>query len=91
MTAQGLGIMIIEGSHKATGTGIFVSDIQERSAAAHVSNRRRSRNKESRRKQSISLNICVFQSGLKVGDMILAINTETFLQISYDEVGPGIT
>ena len=34
---QGLGIMIIEGSHKATGTGIFVSDIQERSAAFHVS------------------------------------------------------
>merc|ERR1719397_998325 len=55
----GLGIMIIEGSHKATGTGIFVSDIQERSAAFH--------------------------SGLKVGDMILAINTATFLQISYDE------
>merc|ERR550519_1615094 len=55
----GLGIMIIEGSHKATGTGIFVSDIQERSAAFH--------------------------SGLKVGDMILAINTSTFLQISYDE------
>ena len=26
-----------------------------------------------------------FQSGLKVGDMILAINTETFLGISYDE------
>ena len=35
--SQGLGIMIIEGSHKATGTGIFVSDIQERSAAFHVS------------------------------------------------------
>ena len=28
----------------------------------------------------------LFQSGLKVGDMILAINTETFLGISYDEV-----
>ena len=28
-----------------------------------------------------------FQSGLKVGDMILAINTETFIGISYDEVG----
>jgi len=56
---QGLGIMIIEGSHKATGSGIFVSDIQEKSAAFH--------------------------SGLKVGDMILAINTETFLMISYDE------
>lgn len=55
----GLGIMIIEGSHKATGTGIFVSDIQEKSPAFH--------------------------SGLKVGDMILAINTETFLNISYDE------
>ena len=33
----GLGIMIIEGSHKATGNGIFVSDIQEKSAAFHVS------------------------------------------------------
>jgi len=55
----GLGIMIIEGSHKATGNGIFVSDIQEKSAAFH--------------------------SGLKVGDMILAINTETFLGINYDE------
>lgn len=32
----GLGIMIIEGSHKATGNGIFVSDIQEKSAAFHV-------------------------------------------------------
>ena len=29
--------MIIEGSHKATGNGIFVSDIQEKSAAFHVS------------------------------------------------------
>ena len=29
--------MIIEGSHKATGSGIFVSDIQEKSAAFHVS------------------------------------------------------
>jgi len=55
---QGLGIMIIEGQHKATGNGIFVSDIQEQSAAFHA--------------------------GLKVGDMILAINTETFLNISYD-------
>jgi C-terminal processing protease CtpA/Prc len=27
------------------------------------------------------------QSGLKVGDMILAINTESFLDISYDTVG----
>ena len=27
-----------------------------------------------------------FQSGLKVGDMILAINTASFLEISYDEV-----
>ena len=35
--SQGLGIMIIEGSHKATGNGIFVSDIQEKSAAFHVS------------------------------------------------------
>ena len=32
----GLGIMIIEGSHKATGNGIFVSDIQEKSSAFHV-------------------------------------------------------
>ena len=32
----GLGIMIIEGSHKATGNGIFVSDIQEKSASFHV-------------------------------------------------------
>ncbi len=31
--------------------------------------------------------ICVMQSGLKVGDMILAINTESFLDISYDTVG----
>ena len=29
-------IMIIEGSHKETETGIFVSEIQERSAALHV-------------------------------------------------------
>ena len=28
--------MIIEGSHKETETGIFVSEIQERSAALHV-------------------------------------------------------
>ena len=34
---QGLGIMIIEGQHKATGNGIFVSDIQAESAAFHVS------------------------------------------------------
>ena len=27
----------------------------------------------------------MFQSGLKVGDMILAINTETFIGINYDE------
>ena len=32
-----------------------------------------------------SLMIVCLQSGLKVGDMILAINTETFIGINYDE------
>ena len=32
-----------------------------------------------------SLMIVFLQSGLKVGDMILAINTETFIGINYDE------
>jgi len=34
---QGLGIMIIEGKHAEVGQGIFVSDIQEGSAAEQVS------------------------------------------------------
>ena len=29
----------------------------------------------------------LFQAKLKVGDMILAVNTESFLDITYDEVG----
>ena len=33
---QGLGIMIIEGKHADLGQGIFVSDIQEGSAAEQV-------------------------------------------------------
>ena len=32
-TTEGLGIMIIEGSHKAFGKGIFISDIQQNSLA----------------------------------------------------------
>ena len=35
-TTEGLGIMIIEGSHKAFGKGIFVSDIQQNSLAFKV-------------------------------------------------------
>lgn len=35
--AQGLGIMIIEGKHAEVGQGIFISDIQEGSAAEQVS------------------------------------------------------
>ncbi len=59
-TTEGLGIMIIEGSHKILGKGIFVSDIQQNSLA--------------------------FKANLKVGDMILAVNTESFLTVTYDEV-----
>lgn len=33
---QGLGIMIIEGKHAEVGQGIFISDIQEGSAAYQV-------------------------------------------------------
>jgi len=51
--------MIIAGSHKVTGRGIFCSDLQQKSLA--------------------------FSAGLKVGDMILAVNTESFLSISHDE------
>ena len=36
-TTEGLGIMIIEGSHKVLGKGIFVSDIQQNSLAFKVS------------------------------------------------------
>ena len=36
-TTEGLGIMIIEGSHKMLGKGIFVSDIQQNSLAFKVS------------------------------------------------------
>lgn len=34
----GLGIMIIEGKHAEVGQGIFISDIQEGSAAEQVGN-----------------------------------------------------
>ncbi len=30
--------------------------------------------------------LLLFQAELKVGDMILAVNTESFLTVSYDEV-----
>ena len=36
-TTEGLGIMIIEGSHKTLGKGIFISDIQQNSLAFKVS------------------------------------------------------
>lgn len=36
---QGLGIMIIEGKHAEVGKGIFISDIQEGSAAEQVNGR----------------------------------------------------
>ncbi|XP_072746135.1 multiple PDZ domain protein isoform X2 [Anoplolepis gracilipes] len=55
----GLGIMIIEGKHLAVGQGIFVSDIQDGSAAE--------------------------QAGLKMGDMILAVNLDSLLGRTYDE------
>jgi hypothetical protein len=32
----------------------------------------------------------LFQAELKVGDMILAVNTESFLTVSYDEVSFGV-
>merc|ERR1712001_493427 len=51
--------MIIEGSQRTLGKGIFVSDIQQ--------------------------NSLVYKAKLKVGDMILAVNTESFLDITYDE------
>lgn len=35
-TTEGLGIMIIEGSHKVLGKGIFISDIQQKSLAFKV-------------------------------------------------------
>ena len=35
-TTEGLGIMIIEGSHKVLGKAIFVSDIQQKSLAYKV-------------------------------------------------------
>ncbi|KAL6432427.1 hypothetical protein ACFW04_006782 [Cataglyphis niger] len=55
----GLGIMIIEGKHLAVGQGIFVSDIQDGSAAE--------------------------QAGLKMGDMILAVNLDSLIGRTYDE------
>jgi hypothetical protein len=33
---EGLGIMIIEGSHKSLGKGIYISDIQKNSLAFKV-------------------------------------------------------
>ena len=36
-TSEGLGIMIIEGSHKVLGKGIYISDIQRNSLAFKVS------------------------------------------------------
>ncbi|XP_052744345.1 inaD-like protein [Bicyclus anynana] len=55
---SGLGIMIIEGRHTEAGRGIFVSDLQEGSAAE--------------------------QGGLNIGDMILAVNRDSLLSVSYD-------
>ncbi|XP_069356125.1 multiple PDZ domain protein-like [Maniola hyperantus] len=55
---SGLGIMIIEGRHTEAGRGIFVSDLQEGSAAE--------------------------QAGLNIGDMILAVNRDSLLSVSYD-------
>ena len=35
-TTEGIGVMIIEGSHKFLGKGIFISDIQQDSLANKV-------------------------------------------------------
>lgn len=78
--------MIIEGKHLAVGQGIFVSDIQEGSAAEQVI-------------FIYDLGILIlsgtlmfftmwsiFQAGLQVGDMILAVNLDSLLGRTYDEV-----
>ncbi|XP_034945946.1 inactivation-no-after-potential D protein [Chelonus insularis] len=55
----GLGIMIIQGKHTKVGQGIFVSDVQEDSAAE--------------------------QAGIQIGDMILAVNSDTLLDSTYEQ------
>ena len=43
-TTEGLGVMIIEGSHKVLGKGIYISDIQKNSLAFKVCNNKKDLN-----------------------------------------------
>lgn len=78
--------MIIEGKHAEVGQGIFISDIQEGSAAEIVCT-------EMKKMYLRILNFWVennffftCQAGLLVGDMILAVNMDCLLGSTYDDV-----
>ncbi len=75
--------MIIEGSHKVLGKGIYVSDIQNDSLAQNVAIPAKIRYEAKVHPKVVPFNL---QAGLRVGDMILAVNTESFLTVNYDEV-----
>lgn len=74
-----LGIMVIYGKHVEVGNGIFVSDLREGSNAEAVSYQ-----------MSLSFPTLITslhsQAGVKVGDMVLAINQDVTLESNYDEV-----
>lgn len=74
--------MIIEGKHLAVGQGIFVSDIQDGSAAEQVI----SRLYECREFHFNPKFFTILQAGLKMGDMILAVNLDSLIGRTYDEV-----
>jgi len=78
--------MIIEGKHLAVGQGIFVSDIQEGSAAEQVIFARTYDLERPILSETRVLYNPIFQAGLQVGDMILAVNLDSLLGRTYDEV-----
>lgn len=78
--------MIIEGKHLAVGQGIFVSDIQEGSAAEQVIFTRTYNLEKPILSGTYILYNRIFQAGLQVGDMILAVNLDSLLGRTYDEV-----
>lgn len=77
--------MIIEGKHAEVGRGIFVSDIQEGSAAEQVIFRFAFGNLILRELLH-PLKRDPLQAGLQVGDMILAVNMDSLAGCTYDEV-----
>lgn len=78
--------MIIEGKHSDVGQGIFISDIQENSNAENVSTSTYSNDKSTSEISHLSH----LKAGVKIGEMILAVNKDLLIDTNYDTVSRNL-